>query len=258
LSETVTLTATRRTAADPVRVELSVPVLGSDCRSTAFCVEAIEGLRMATEARLDGEPWKSDARDVEIYSRAASVRVAGRTFETRATTGSMALARSDGGASRRIDHGTLHLREIDWFSSDGRRRLAVSASLNIDDGLLSQRVGHVHGDIRAYGSDAGALVAFAPLPWLKTVFAGVVGKPYSFAGSVRFAPGRFELEDARLSAARLLVRGAHRSYDGERSGAFLFRYAKWSIGAVFDESGVRTRFGVGERWLERQSSAPSH
>jgi hypothetical protein len=258
LSETVTLTATRRNAAEPVRVELSVPVLDSDCRSTAFCVEAIEGLRIATEARLNGEPRKSDARNVEISSRAARVRVAGRTFETRAMTGSMALTRSDGGASLRIDRGTLHLREIDWLSSDGPRQLAVSASLNLDDGLLSQRVGQVRGDLHAYGSDAGALVALAPMPWLKTVFAGVVGKPYSFEGSVRFAPGRFELEHARLSAARLLVRGAHRSYDGERSGAFLFQYASWSIGAVFDESGVRTRFGVGERWLQRQSSAASH
>jgi hypothetical protein len=69
------------------------------------------------------------------------------------------------------------------------------------------------------------------------------------------SPARSMLEDARVSAARLSVRGRLRSHDTKQSGAFLFRYGAWSIGALVDEMGVTPRFGVGERWLERRSAA---
>jgi hypothetical protein len=70
---------------------------------------------------------------------------------------------------------------------------------------------------------------------------------------VRLEPGRFEHEDARFTAARFSVRGAHRWDRDDRSGAFLFRYGSWTMGAVVDETGVRVRPGTTDRWLERHS-----
>jgi hypothetical protein len=253
--ETVALTASRRNPVEPPRVELSVPILRTDCRSPAFCVEMVERLTMTTAARLDGESWNGASHEVEIHSGPARLRVAGRTLEAQTVMGSLSAAEGDEGASLLVDQGMLVLRRIHWRSSNGPRPLARSATLNIDEGLLSRDMARARGSVRAEGSDAGVLVALAPLPWLRTMLSGVAGKPYSFDGNLRFEPGTFELEDARFSAARLSVRGRLRSHDTKQLGAFLFRYGSWSIGAVVDERGVTPRFGVGERWLESRSAA---
>jgi hypothetical protein len=251
----VALTASRRNAVEPARIELSVPILRADCQSPAFCVETVERLKITTDARLHGEFRNGVSPEVEIHSGPARLRVAGRTFEAQTVTGSLTAQKGDQGASLLVDQGMLFLRRIHWRSSDVARPLARSATLNIDEGVVSRDIVRARGSIRADGSDAGVLVALAPLPWLRTMFSGVAGKPYAFDGSMRFEPGTFELEDARLSAARLSVRGRLRSHDTKQSGAFLFRYGAWSIGAVVDEMGVTPRFGVGERWLERRSAA---
>ena len=206
---------------------------------------------MATESRSYSEFRQGAARDVEIRTGAVHVGLAERTFVTQGIVGLVKLGVDDD-RSLLLNRGTLHLEQIDWLSGDGVRSLAHSAELGIDEGLMSEDIARIRGRIRAHGSNAGTLFALAPVPWLRTVFSSAVGKPYSFDGEVRFEPGRFELENARVSAGRLSVRGAHRSRGERRSGAFLVRYGSWSVGAVFDENEVRPRFGVGERWLKRQ------
>jgi hypothetical protein len=251
----VTLTAARRTASEPVRLELSVPVIRFECHRPTLCVEAVEHLFMATETRLGG-PWNHKTHDIEVRCGPARLKAAGRAFEVHTATGSVELVAGTDGESLRIARGALEFRAIDWRAPSGSRPLAFGARLDIHDGFVSRGAARIHGSIHAHGSDAGTVFALAPLPWLEPMLAGVVGKPYSLDGRIGLEPGRFELEDAHFSAAPLAVRGILRWHDTGRSGVLLFKYGSWSVGAVVREGGLSTRFGVNERWLERRSGTP--
>jgi hypothetical protein len=71
---------------------------------------------------------------------------------------------------------------------------------------------------------------------------------------VRFEPGTFDARGRQGFCGASLGARPTSLARYEQSGAFLFRYGAWSIGALVDEMGVTPRFGVGERWLERRSA----
>ncbi|HEX6277954.1 MAG TPA: hypothetical protein VFZ53_33150 [Polyangiaceae bacterium] len=254
LDEPATLTVSRRSPSESVRAALLLPILLGHCRGVASCVERVEGLRVSTEARSGGELSSFRSRKVEVQSGQARLRVAGRGFETQATSGTLTLV-LDGG-SLHIDQGTLRFQGVDEHTNEGRLTLATNATLTIDDGLLSRDRICGRGRLEASGANVGAVLTVVRLPWARSMLSGIAREPYSLHGKVRISPGQFELEDVRLFAARLSVRGFVRSDERRRTAALLFRYGAQTVGAVFDERSVSTRFGVGDRWLERQKALP--